>query len=344
MKKEIKLLHQLTPEIDEMIYLRYKILANISFLQPIGRRNLANRLKLKERKVRNELQFLCDKQFVHISSNGMYLTERGEDMVKEGREIIRALSGLSELETELTKLLNLKDVVIVPGDSCEDEVVKQEIGGAASKLFKDFLDKKRDDFVVAVTGGSTLAAMAEMLPSNLNKQELTIVPARGGLGEQVEHQANTVAAEIAKKLNCAYRMLHVPDQLSADSVKSLLSEPGIKEIVGLIKQSDVLIHGIGRAEVMARRRGISSHEQEKLEEEGAIGEAFGFYLNKNGEVVEKVNTVGLSLDDLDNIPTVVAVAGGKDKAEAILSMMETNHDDVLVTDEGAARKMIESSS
>lgn len=346
MEKELEFLHQLTPEIGEMIYLRYKILSNISFLQPIGRRTLAGKLKIKERKLRNELEVLSEKQFVQISSNGMFLTKRGEDMVSRGRDVIRALSGLSELEKGLKTMLKLKEVVIVPGDSNQDEVIKQEIGGAASKLFRklietDINNRLNDEgMVVAVTGGSTLAAMAEMLPSNLNKGQITVVPARGGLGEEVEHQANTVSALIAKRLNCSYRMLHVPDQLSSDSVKSLLAEPNIQEIIKLIKQSNILIHGIGRAEVMAMRRGINKEDLEFLEKEGAIGEAFGFYLNKKGEVVEKVNTVGLTLDDLDKIPTVVAVAGGSDKAEAILAMIETEHDDILVTDEGAARKII----
>ncbi|UMZ72655.1 sugar-binding transcriptional regulator [Natranaerofaba carboxydovora] len=352
MEKELEFLHQLTPEIDEMIHLRYKILSNISYFQPIGRRNLANRLKIKERKLRNELEILNDRHFVQVSANGMYLTQRGEDMVNKGRDIIRTLTGLSELERELKILLKLQEVIIVPGDSYEDEVIKQELGSAASKLFRRLIDsnftkekcnaKEKDSKVIAVTGGSTLAAMAEMLPSNLNKENLTVVPARGGLGEKVEHQANTVASQIAKKLNCAYRMLHVPDQLSQESVKSLLCEPTIKEIITLIKQSHILFHGIGRAEVMAKRRGINEEERGFLEREGATGEAFGFYLNREGQVIEKVNTVGLTLDDLDEIPTVVAIAGGRDKAEAILAMIETEHDDILVTDEGAARKIIES--
>jgi len=62
-------------------------------------------------------------------------------------------------------------------------------------------------------------------------------------------------------------------------------------------------------------------------------------LDRQGQVVERVNTVGLSLEDLDDIPKVIAVAGGSDKAEAILAMLATNHDDILITDEGAAKRM-----
>lgn len=348
MDKEMEFLHQLVPEVREIMHLRYKIMTNVSFMQPVGRRMLANKLGIKERRLRNELEFLKEKQFIQSSSTGMFLTQRGEELVNRGRDIIRTLSGLSGLEIELTNLLDLREVFIVPGDSYEDEVVKQEIGGVAAKIFRKLLEKYRDSYqesyqdktIVAVTGGSTLAAMAEMLPYNVKNENVTVVPARGGLGEKVEHQANTVAADIAKKLECSYRMLHVPEQLSPAAVKTLLSEPKIKNIVNLIKKSHILIHGIGRAEVMAKRRESSEKELNYLEKQGAIGEAFGFYLDKRGQVIEKINTVGLTLGDLDLIPLVVAVSGGKDKAEAILAMMATQHNDILITDEGAANRIL----
>lgn len=46
-------------------------------------------------------------------------------------------------------------------------------------------------------------------------------------------------------------------------------------------------------------------------------EAFGYYFNRDGEVVHKVHSVGMQLDDLESIPHIIAVAGGSSKAGAI---------------------------
>ena len=41
-----------------------------------------------------------------------------------------------------------------------------------------------------------------------------VVPARGGVGEVVEYQANVIASVLAERLRGTYKMLHLPDGLS----------------------------------------------------------------------------------------------------------------------------------
>src|SRR5699024_10820188 len=143
---------------------------------------------------------------------------------------------------------------------------------------------------IAVTGGSSMAAVAEMIqPSKLGPNCL-FVPARGGLGEEVENQANTICAEMAKKLNGDYRLLYVPDPLSEETYHSIIQEPGVKEVLHMIKQADIVMHGIGDAKTMAKRRKTSKDVLEKLKEGKATSEAFGYYFDRTGRVVHKVRT------------------------------------------------------
>ena len=336
MQKEWNLLLKLTPELTEVAEKRYRILVNISFYQPVGRRALSDYMNMKERELRNEIAVLKEKQLVKVENYGMVLTETGTSVLHGSREVIKNISGLLDLEHDLKTLLKLENVIVVPGDACNDETVKQEMGAVAAKKLSQLINSKD---VVSVAGGTTLSNMAKMAPQKTKPQEITILPARGGLGERVEIQANTVAAELADRFNCHYRMLHVPDEVGQGSLDMLMKEPRIKEIVTEIKQANILVHGIGIAEEMASRRGMSKDEIQKLLEKGAVGEAFGFYLNRNGKLVEKVNTVGLGLNDLENINKVMAISGGSDKAEAILAMLETGLCDILITDEGAGRNI-----
>jgi central glycolytic genes regulator len=78
-----------------------------------------------------------------------------------------------------------------------------------------------------------------------------------------------------------------------------------------------------------------------LNEDGAKGEAFGYYFDRTGKVVHRIRTVGIRPEQLKRVPLPIAIAGGRSKAEAILSYMASApKQTVLVTDEGAANEMV----
>ena len=109
----------------------------------------------------------------------------------------------------------------------------------------------------------------------------------------------------------------------------------------LYEKTDCVLHGIGDAHHMADLRNTPENECRLLQEQGAKGEAFGYYFDGNGNVVHRIRTVGIQTEQLNNVPLIIAVAGGQSKAEAILSYMASApRQTILVTDEGAARAML----
>ena len=137
------------------------------------------------------------------------------------------------------------------------------------------------------------------------------MPARGGLGDNVELQANTIATVLAQRMGASYRQLYVPDSVSEEILNSILAEDtGVKAVVDIIKQADILVHGVGQAAVMARHRRMAPEFIQKLLDDGAVGEAFGQYCALDGRQVYMTNNAGLMLQDLPKIGTVIGVAGG----------------------------------
>ncbi|GAF65613.1 sugar binding transcriptional regulator [Bacillus sp. TS-2] len=338
MKSLISLQKQLLPDVLEVMVKRYAILQNIRLMQPIGRRNLSSNLQISERVLRSEVTFLKEQRLVHFATSGMSLTEQGELLFIELEEMMKELLGLSTLEQRLQSKLGVTKVIVVSGDSDDNDWVKHEMGRAAV-LELNSMVKAKD--VIAVMGGTTLAAVASMMTADTKMKEVVFVPARGGLGERVENQANTISAEFASRAGAEYRLLHVPDQLSEEAYSSLRLEPSVQEILALIKSAAVVIHGIGVAETMALRRNSAAKIKNHLSDDEAVGEAFGYYFNKNGEIIYKQRTIGLQLDELDQNKYVISVAGGHSKAKAILAYMKNCPSDVLITDEGAARSLLE---
>jgi central glycolytic genes regulator len=336
--KVINLQKKLVPEMVQLLTERYSILRQISHDQPIGRRSLAKKLEFSERTLRSHVDFLKEAGLLDFSLTGMTLTAEGDVLLQELRGYVNRLQKLSSLETVLLEKLQLKKVVVIPGNADEDPVVVQEIGRvAAGILLRLLADRKQH--IVAVTGGTTLAAMAENIYGR--QTNATIVPARGGLGDKIELQANTIATVLARRLKTKYLQLYVPDSVSEEILNKILDEDeGVKQVINTIKSADILIHGMGEALVMAKKRGVDAALARRLKAEGAEGEALGQYFRIDGKVVYSTDSLGLMVNDLDRIQTVIGVAGGRSKGRAILSVLRNGHEHILVTDEAAAREII----
>jgi central glycolytic genes regulator len=268
----------------------------------------------------------------------MSLSDEGQALLDELEGLLASLEGRTELSQRLSRGLGIERVIIVGGDSDEEEWVKEALGYQAAMFLRSTL---RADDVVAVTGGTTLAAMAKRMPRQGGVPPVKVVPARGGLGETVAVQANTIAAELAQQLGGRSIMLHVPDRLSPETLELLMQEPHIAERLQEIREATVVVHGIGEALRMARRRQLPEDEIELLQQHGAVAEAFGYYFNDAGDIVHAMTTAGLRLADLANARMVMGVAGGSTKARAIRAAARAYRIDVLVTDEGAARPLLE---
>lgn len=338
MRDIINLQQKIAPELIELMERRYTILRYVSHSQPVGRRLLASGLKMGERIVRTELDFLKNQGLLGGDAAGVRLTDEGTVLVNELAEFIKYLKGLADIEARLKEKLGLGYVVVVPGDSDEDDLVKKELGRVTARYLLDIM---RGGSTVAVTGGTTVWEVAEAVPVSNSPHNILFVPARGGLGEDVEIQANTIAAKIAKKLAATYRLLHVPDNIGEDAVKSLSKDPHIREITKTIKSADILLHGIGNAEELSVSRGDTLAETRELMKAGAVGEAFGHYFAKDGTIVRTIHSLGVRLNDLKNINHVIGVAGGKKKAAAIMAVMSNGYENVLITDEAAGKVILD---
>lgn len=304
----------------------------------IGRRALATTLSMTERVLRAETELLKEQGLLIIQASGMQLSEDGKKTLEEIEQLGDLVFGSSEIEEKLKSMYGLKQVIVVPGDSEQSEIARKELGRATGLLLKQAI---RSGDVIAVSGGTTTAQVAKYMSLPNSIKDVVFVPARGGLGESLDYQANTIASMMAKRTGGHYRLLHVPDHISSDAYESMIQEPSIKEIVQVIRNARIIVHGIGDAIVMARRRKTDPEELQAMLDEGAMAESFGFYFNRNGELIHKMKTVGMRLEDIAKTEVLIAVAGGASKAEAIDAIMKFGYDHALVTDEGAALRIIE---
>lgn len=338
MKSIINVQKRLIPDLVEIMQKRYRILRYIEIMQPVGRRSLSQSLQITERVLRSETDFLKDQDLIAISTSGMRLTEEGKIILDQLEPIMKEFSSAPELEKQLAAALNLQSCNVVSGNADESDWVKSELGRACVSRLKEVI---KEGHVISVTGGSTMNAVAEAFTEKLNKENLLFVPARGGIGADIKDQANTICQKMANKAGGNYMVLYSPDQVTKEFYETFIQESSIREVLMKIKSADIVIHGIGDAMTMARRRMTSEEDMQKLVQEKAVAEAFGYYFDENGRIVHKVQTVGLQLEDLKNIPHIFAVAGGASKAKAIKAYMKISpKNTVLITDEAVTNEIL----
>ncbi len=331
------LMQRLAPDLAQEIERRALVLERIDALQPVGRRLLAARLNLPEREVRTVAALLKEHGLVSLDAAGMTLTPDASDILPSARRFSRELRGITGLETDLSKRLNVPKVFVSAGDFDQDPTVLHEVGRVAASRIRALL---QSGATLAVTGGSTIREVSTMLTHG-TPMNVMVVPARGGIGRALETQANTIAAEIAKKLGGHHRLMHLPDHLDEQALQEMKKLPEVTETLDLLQRADVVLHGVGRADDMVKYRRLPADAQNYVLEHGAVAEAYGCYFNETGELVYSASAVSHDLGALKPGCQLLAVAAGRRKAEAIIAVMRSRPHAMLVTDEGAARRMLE---
>lgn len=329
------LLCKLAPEHMTEIGRRAMLLEHIENREPVGRRAAAQMLGLSEREVRAAADALKTQGLIDYSASGMALTRSGRALIPEARLLCRMVTDLGGLERELTQKLGVDRVMVVSGDADENAAVLKDVGRAAAHRLRQLV---RQDMVIAIAGGTTMAEVARsMVPCAAG---VMVVPARGGMGSAASTQADTVAGDLASHMNAQCRLIHLPDGLNLSAMREMLKMPAIRETVELMRNADIILFGVGRADAMARRRGLDTAQVETLLHLGAVGESLGDFFDIEGRTVYQSPSVSAELQTQRPGSRMMAVAAGACKGQAILAAVRHNPPDSLILDEGAARSIL----
>ena len=189
----------------------------------------------------------------------------------------------------------------------------RECGRAAAQRLRQMV---KGGMTVAISGGSTMYELARLMtpgPANV-----MVVPARGGFGTSTAIQADSVAEELARNMKATCKLCHLPDGLNAHALEEMQKLPDIAETISLMRSADIVVHGIGRADEMSRRRGMTARQQEELAALGAQGEALGDFIDEQGAIVQQPLRQHRAAHRNPGARTLWAAAGSR-KAMAILT-------------------------
>jgi hypothetical protein len=223
-------------------------------------------------------------------------------------------------------------------DSYQDEILgREQLAKVASEYFLNIISEKD---VIAISGGTTVKSFVDTMSVKKYYNEISVIPARGSLGNGLECQSNVVANNLSKKLKAKFFGTFLPDYLDELTFDRLKDLEEVKTLIEYLDKINVLIFGIGRADAMAKRRSLKSSEINLLNEKNAVSEAFGNYFDINGNIVYSSNTIGLDMEQYLKINDVIAIAGYGEKYKAIISICNIRKDMTLITDRDTAKLIL----
>jgi len=157
-----------------------------------------------------------------------------------------------------------------------------------------------------------------------------------------------LAQLLSDRLGCRSWHLHAPLIVDSETGRNaLLQDRSIQDTLERAKHADVALVGIGstRSDLYSLLRAgyVTEAEAQAIREMGAVGDVCAQHYNLAGEWLDiDINrrVVGIELDTLTEIDTVIGVAGSSRKGQAILGALRGGYIDVLITDDQAAKKIL----
>ncbi len=299
--------------------------AKMYYKQSMTQQQIADELFLSRSNVSRLLKNCVDKGIVEFYINET--TSHGQD-----------------LQLALNSKFGLKDsIVIASSDNLETS--KEQL---ASRLFMYLQPRIKENMTLGVAWGTTLHHVS-LAFRPIPDVDVSVVQLVGGQGSvSLDTDGSEIAKRLAKCLGGNAYIPYVPFLVGNPKLKDMLMcDQIVEEHFSRARNVDIALVGVGSSAQnlnSAKRAGyISAHQIEELVVAGAVADVCGIQLNKDGLMCShdfESRRIGLSFEDIQKIPYVLAACVGTDKATAIHSALKSGLIDVIAIDENTATEVL----
>ncbi len=215
------------------------------------------------------------------------------------------------------------------------------VGTAAAEVVRQSL---KDGEVLGISWGATIGAVVDALGKT---PRVDVVQLVGGLrAAPARVSGDELVRRLAQVAGGTAYPLHAPMIVtSAGMAHDLRAEPGLADTIRQYPRLSVALVGIGtwppRRSSLASA--FTSSERKELTAGRAVADICGRFVDRAGASVESTaseRTVGIGIDELRAVPTVIAVAAGAHKAAAIAAALRSGLVTALVIDSDAAEALL----
>ena len=253
-------------------------------------------------------------------------------------EIQRPRARNHEMALELSDYFHLKRAVVMAGGP----------GAGVPQAAADYINSQLTNGLhLGLSWGRMLFATIHAMPPG-TATGLDVTMLHGGVGSA---GSGIQGHELVRHLGSLHprsrvHYLHAPVLVDSPDIKqAMLRDRSIKAALEAAAACQVALVGIGTLEESApliRDGHISPRDRERLVKAGAVGDTCTRFFTPEGEPVHVLDErlIAIEWNQLSRVPSVVAVATGLEKRNAILGALRAGFLSTLITDEQTAREVL----
>lgn len=250
-----------------------------------------------------------------------------------------------ELAEAVKQKYGLRQVEIVPTDPGSDAAPTGVAEAGAAELERWL--KQPEPLIIAMGTGRTLRAAVDQL-SPMECPQHRIVSLTGNISPDGSAAYYNVIFSMADAIKARHFPMPLPVLVSSRAERDLLHQQAlVRPTIALGTRADVTFVGIGEIDPQAPLLldgFLQPQEVESLMQAGATGEICGWTFDADGKLLdnpvnERVASIPLPSRDTS---CVIGLARGRRKHAAIRAALRGAHINALITDEDAARFLLQS--
>lgn len=257
-------------------------------------------------------------------------------------QVVEPLTRHERLEAALrTVFPSLRDAHVLAADATDDGEALTSTGRLAARWLEDAV---ADDQHIILSWGRTLAATVDAVDLE-DIVDATVGQIGGDLQIDATVSSHELVRRLATALGGSFEYVHAPALCPGPGVAGQLRHsPDIAARLDRAAHADIALVGIGgfqhgfSAQLLDSAH-LTEDEVDELRRLRPVGDIGARFFDADGSPVEgplASRVLGLTLDELRGIGTVVGVAAGREKAAGVLGALRGGHVDVIVCDQAAA--------
>jgi DNA-binding transcriptional regulator LsrR (DeoR family) len=252
---------------------------------------------------------------------------------------------LTSLESSLQRRFQLQRAIVAPVSSAQADPTPM-IAAATGELIGEVV---KPNMLLGVGWGRTLLKTLPFI-DEADTPGLTVVSLLGGISAVKQYNPTEFAWRFSRLFKADCYLIAAPAVVdSPETKKALIERCGIGPVFELAHRLDAIILSVGSTSNTSTAQmfeAFPDEDRKSLIAAGAVGDVLFNFYDIHGRVVDhpaNERVMSVPIPQLKEVPLRILTSGGSDKVPALLGALRMLRPQILVTDEIAARAILEAS-
>lgn len=302
--------------------------ARMYYVENLGQDAIAKKLGVSKSSISRTLTAAKEAGIIRVTVDGD--TEIGRD---------------SGLELALKKTFDLEAAyVAAPPAGVEPLTAVTKIAAGL------FAERSHHASRIGFGWGITVQRMIDTIPQLRLSAHQLLTPLVGGMATvDTAPSGNNMIVTLAEKSGTRSQRFDAPAVVESSLTwKALMNESTVKASLDSARSTELAFVGIGTrgyhtSKLVVEAMKLSPEEYAEFEGQEPVGDMCGHYFDAAGTPLGPPSShrvIGISIDDLRAIPTVIAIAAGEERAPGVLGALATHAVDILCVDRDLAQRLL----